>query len=193
VNEQMRITERSRPNPAWLAVPLILFSLISLDTGIIASRTVPPPPAIYTTPILIFSDNKYMKAWLVTGALVLALFQLLTASRIYGLLRFPPGGHFYNVVHRWSGWTAIVLTLPVAYNCIFQLGLDLHAPDQRIVIHSLLGTTFYAALVCKVLFVRSTRFPGWALPIAGGVLFTILLGLWLTSAYWLFTTFGIAL
>jgi hypothetical protein len=77
--------------------------------------------------------------------------------------------------------------------CIFQLGLDLHSRDQRIVIHSLLGTAFYVALVCKVLFVRSTRFPSWTLPLAGGLLFTILLGLWLTSAYWLFTTFGIGL
>jgi hypothetical protein len=115
-SERMGITEQSRPHPAWLAVPLVLFALIALDTGIIASRTTPPPPAIYVTPILFFSDLRYMKAWLVTAAIVLALCQLLTAACIYELLRFPPQGRFYNVVHRWSGRVAIVLTLPVAYD-----------------------------------------------------------------------------
>jgi S1-C subfamily serine protease len=41
--------------------------------------------------------------------LLLVLSQPLTASRIYGLLHFPPRGGFYNVVHRWIGRTAIVL------------------------------------------------------------------------------------
>jgi hypothetical protein len=44
-----------------------------------------------------------------------------------------------------------------------------------------------------MLIVRAKGFPGWALPTAGGVLFSILLGLWLTSAFWFFSTFGIGL
>jgi len=35
--------------------------------------------------------------------------------------------------------------------------------------------------------------PGWALPMAGGVLFAILMVLWLTSAFWLFATHGMSL
>jgi Family of unknown function (DUF6529) len=38
-----------------------------------------------------------------------------------------------------------------------------------------------------VLVVRSGRFAAWVLPVAGGLLFSILLGLWLTSALVFFT------
>jgi hypothetical protein len=91
-------------------------------------------------------------------------------------------------VHRWSGRTAILLTLPVAYHCIFMLGFGTY--NARAYIHSLLGSFLYGALAAKVLIVRSNGFRGWALPIAGGVLFSILLGLWLTSGFWFFSTFG---
>ena len=30
--------------------------------------------------------------------------------------------------------------------------------------------------------------PGWALPVAGGLVFSLLVGLWLTSALWFFTS-----
>jgi len=35
--------------------------------------------------------------------------------------------------------------------------------------------------------VRWTKFAPWVLPVAGSLLFAILLGLWLTSALWFFT------
>jgi Family of unknown function (DUF6529) len=108
----------------------------------------------------------------------------LTAARIYELLRFPPKGRFYHRVHRWSGRAAILLTLPVAYHCVFLLGFGTHSP--RVLIHSLLGSALYGAVVTKVLIVRSNRFAQWVLPVAGGLLFSILLGLWLTFALWFF-------
>src|SRR5437867_12209530 len=117
-----------------------------------------------------------------TGAVVLACGQLLTAARIYELLRFPPTGRFYNSVHRWLGRAAILLTLPVAYHCVFLLGFGTHSP--RVLIHSLLGSALYGAVVAKVLIVRSSSFANWVLPVAGALLFSIVLGLGLTSALW---------
>ena len=35
--------------------------------------------------------------------------------------------------------------------------------------------------------VRSRRMPGWALPVVGGVLFTVLVLAWATSSLWFFT------
>ena len=173
-----------KSNQAWLAVPLVVFALITLTVGLVARQTVREP---YETPLFhpFFPDTLHMKAWLVTAAVVLACGQLLTAARIYELLRFPPRGRFYRIIHRWSGRTAILLTLPVAYHCVFLLGFGTHGP--RVLIHSLLGSALYGAVVAKVLIVRSTRFAPWVLPVAGGLLFSILLGLWLTSALWLFT------
>ncbi len=189
--QSQRFTAANRPRPsrAWLALPVGVFAVIALTIGMVAHQTVRSP---YSVPFfhLFFSDTLHMKVWLVTAALVLGFFQLLTAARINDLLGFPPKGRFYTFVHRWSGRTAIVLTLPVAYHCIFLLGFDMS--DTRVYVHSLLGSSIYGAFMAKVLIVRLDRFPAWALPIAGGILFSVLLGLWLTSAAWFFSTHGIA-
>src|SRR5882724_8513567 len=81
------------------ALPVIIFALVALTVGLLATRTIESP---YATPFfhLFFSDTKHMKVWLSTVALLLVLTQPLTASRIYGLLHFPPRGAFYNIVHR---------------------------------------------------------------------------------------------
>jgi hypothetical protein len=188
MSEETGSSERTVPGRVPLLLPLLLFAFVALIVGFVATKTVRQP---YESPYshLFFSDTLHMKAWLTTAVLLLSLGQLLTASRIYEVLRFPPKGRFYHVVHRWSGRAAILLTLPVAYHCIFLLGFETN--DTRIYIHSLLGSCLYGALVAKVLIVRSNGFRGWALPLAGGVLFCILLGLWLTSALWFFSTVGI--
>jgi Family of unknown function (DUF6529) len=183
MNDTLDLKEPRRANAAWLAVPLVVFALVTLTLGLAARQTAREP---YAAPFFhpFFTDTLQMKAWLVTAAAVLACGQLLTAARIYDLLRLPTKGNLYHVVHRWSGRTAIMLTLPVAYHCVFFLGFGTYSP--RVLIHSLLGSAFYGAVVTKVLIVRSTRFAPWVLPVAGGLLFSILLGLWLTSALWFF-------
>ena len=184
MSERLSLNKPSGTNPAWLAVPLAVFALITLIVGLVARQTVREP---YATPFFhpFFTDTLQMKAWLVTAAVVLVCGQILTAARIYELLRFPPKGRFYHAVHRWSGRAAILLTLPVAYHCVFLLGFGTHSP--RVFVHSLLGSAFYGAVVSKVLIVRSRNFAPWVLPVAGGLLFSILLGLWLTSALWFFS------
>jgi hypothetical protein len=89
-----------------LVLPPVLLAFVALTVALVASRTVRDT---YETPFshVFFSDTLHMKAWLITAALVLALVQLLTASRIYELLRFPPKGRFYHLVHRWSGRTLL--------------------------------------------------------------------------------------
>jgi hypothetical protein len=183
MNERLSLEKLNDTNPAWLTLPLVGFALIALTVGLVARQTVREP---YTTPFFhsLFRDTLQMKAWLTTGVVALACGQLLTAARIYELLRFPPKGRLYHRVHRWSGRAAILLTLPVAYHCVFLLGFGTHSP--RVLIHSLLGSALYGAVVAKVLVVRSNRFAQWVLPVAGGLLFSILLGLWLTSALWFF-------
>ena len=185
MHETLDLKEPRRAKSAWLAVPLVVFALVALTLGIVARQTGREP---YTAPFFhpFFTDTLKMKAWLVTAAMVLACGQLLTAAGIYDLLRWPAKGHLYHVVHRWSGRTAILITLPVAYHCVFVLGFGTYSP--RVLTHSLLGSAFYGAVVTNVLIVRSTRFAPWVLPVAGGVLFSILLGLWLTSALWFFAT-----
>jgi hypothetical protein len=179
---------RTDPGRVLHVLPVVLGAVVALIVGFVASKTVRQP---YETPYfhLFFSDTLHMKAWLLTAALLLSFGQLLTAARIYEVLRFPPKGRFYHAVHRWSGRIAILLTLPAAYDCIFLLGFETN--DVRVTLHSLLGSFLYGAVLAKVLIVRSHAFPSWALPLAGGVLFCMLVGLWLTSAFWLFKAAGI--
>src|SRR5437867_2432023 len=91
MSERLSFKEPSGANPAWLAVPLVVFALIALTVALVARQTVREP---YATPFFhpFFADTLQMKAWLVTAALVLACGQLLTAARIYELLRVPPKG-----------------------------------------------------------------------------------------------------
>ena len=47
------------------------------------------------------------------------------------------------------------------------------------------------SFTAKMLALRPKSVPGWAIPLLGGLLFTALAGLWLTSALWFFTTTGV--
>ncbi len=140
----------------------------------------------------VFSSTIAAKAWLATGALVLALVQVTTAARMWGRLTFVPvRGPRIARIHRWSGRIAILLTLPVFFHCVAILGFQ--APSVRVVVHSLAGTFVYGVFAAKMLIVRDRALPGWALPAAGATLASLLGVLWLTSSLWYFTNvrFGI--
>lgn len=134
-----------------------------------------------------FSATINAKVWLATAAMALGVFQLATALRIYGKLGSVAAPSWMGKAHRISGTTAILLTLPVSYHCLWALGFTADA-GTRVLIHSLVGCFFYGAFIAKVMIVRNHQLPGWALPWAGGVVFTALVGLWLTSSLWFFTT-----
>jgi Family of unknown function (DUF6529) len=189
IEDRGRSTSKPRNWPRFAAL-LGAFALSFLMIRLLAGRTAggyPSPPFFH----LFFSDTVHMKAWLATGAITLALFQVLSAARLFELLHFAPSGRVWARMHRMSGYVAIFLTLPVAYHCIFLLGFETTSP--RVAIHSVLGSAFYGAFLVKVILVRSRGFPGWALPIAGGLLFAILAGLWLTSSLHLFSSGPITL
>ena len=75
---------------------------------------------------------------------------------------------------------AFLLTLPVAYQCLWALGFQ--STDTRVLVHSLLGCAFYGVFTVKVLAVRVHGLPGATLPLVGGLVFAALVGVWLTSA-----------
>src|SRR5262249_31337268 len=114
-------------------------------------------------------------------------FQLVSAVAMYGRLPFVGATpRWLPVAHRWSGTAAFVLSLPVAYHCLWALGFRSDG-DARVVAHSILGCAFYGAFTTKLLALRSKRLPGWALPVIGATLVTVLTAVWLTSALWFFT------
>ena len=135
---------------------------------------------------LFFTATINLKVWLATLAMALALFQLGSGLRIYKVFGDGAAPEQLSPIHRLSGTGAFLLSIPVAYHCLWALGFQ-GSSGARVLFHSMLGCLFYGALVTKVLFVRGRWAPNWALPMAGGILFTALTGIWLTSSFWFFT------
>lgn len=135
----------------------------------------------------VFSSTIAAKAWFASAAFVLAFVQVSTGARIFGKLHrlIPLSPGTVAPIHRWSGRLAVLCTVPVAFHCIFILGFSSYS--TRVLAHSILGSFVYGVLVVKLLMVHSRRYPGWALPVAGGLMFAVLVGLWATSAAWYFT------
>jgi hypothetical protein len=149
-------------------------------------------PASETTIKWFFTSTLHLKAWLTTAALVLAIVQLLLALWMWG--RLPGAGRpgpWVGPTHRITGSLTLLISLPVAYHCLWSLGFDPDPGGSRRLAHSILGCAFYGAFATKVLAVRSRRMPSWALPVVGGVLFSLLVLLWLTSSLWFFRTIGV--
>lgn len=142
---------------------------------------------------LFFKDQITMKAWLATAALFFVVVQVTSALRLYGKIGSGPAPSWLGEVHRLSGTLAFLLTLPVAYHCLWSIGFNADAGFNRVFIHSVAGCLFYGAFAAKVVIVRRKGLPGWALPMAGGLVFTGLVGAWLTSAFWFFDTRGLGL
>jgi hypothetical protein len=135
----------------------------------------------------VFSTPIAFKAWFATIAAGLAVVQVLTGARIFGRLQrlVPIERPYVNRVHRWSGRLAILVSLPVAFHCIFILGFQ--TTDARVLAHSLLGTFVYGVVAVKLWYVHDRDHPRWLVPLAGGTLFTVLVAIWSTSSLWYFT------
>lgn len=165
---------------------VVVGAVVSLSLGTYARIHTPTGQGITTFG---FPAVLPMKAWLTTGAAALAIGQVLSALWMWG--RLPGMGSapsWTAPAHRWLGTMAFLLTIPVAYHCLWALGFQ--QTTTRVLVHSLLGCAFYGAFVTKMLVLRNDRLPGWSLPAAGGLLVALLTGLWFTSSLWFFTTIG---
>jgi hypothetical protein len=168
-----------------LLVPVIVGVGVAVALGVYGSVH---QPAGYAISVAGFSNGLVAKSWLATTAFVLGVVQLMTGAGMWG--RLGLGDKSWTApVHRWSGRLAILATLPVVTHCLYALGFDHSSP--RVLVHSLLGCFFFGLFATKMLSLRSTNLPGWVLPVLGGTLFSVLTGLWLTSAVWFFTTVGV--
>jgi uncharacterized protein DUF6529 len=183
-------TALKRSPPLTLTVILLMGAAVSVGLGVYGSQHTPTGKGILDNG-LIFSGTINMKAWLASTAVALALFQVYSALRIYGKVPFPremPG--WWTRAHRISGAAAFVISVPVAYQCLWALGFHFNGVSTRVAAHSLLGCFFYGAFATKMLVIRAPNLPGWALPVAGGAVFASLVAIWLTSSLWFFQNIG---
>ncbi len=173
---------------AWLWVPLAIGTGVSVALGVYGNLHEPTGIAVSVSG---FSSPQTVKVWLGSAAITFAVVQLVSALVMYGKVPgvYPPD--WLGSLHRWSGRTAFLLTLPVAVHCLYAIGFATF--DTRTLVHSLAGCFFFGIFTVKMLILPRSGVPGWALPLFGGLLFTVLTVVWLTSSYWFFTTVGVKL
>jgi hypothetical protein len=177
----------TRPARSGLLLAVAAGTLVSVGLGVYGRLH---EPTFFAINIAGFSSGVAAKAWLATAAFVLALVQLGSAMVMYG--RFPriTAPPWIGGLHRWSGRVAVLVTVPVAVHCLYALGYEDSTP--RVLVHSLAGCFLYGVFVTKMLVLQQPRSPRWSLPLCGGLLFTALTAVWLSSAVWFFSTSGLS-
>jgi hypothetical protein len=183
-------TETIQPTPKKTAFALIGPAIIGCGVSVgIGVYGAVHKPTNFAVNIAGFSSAQTVKVWLASLAFLLALVQLTSALIMYGKIPGIRAPGWIGALHRWSGRAAFMTTVPVAMHCLYALGFQTY--DARTLAHSLLGTMFFGAFTVKMLVLTKKGMPGWALPLLGGLVFTGLTGLFLTSSLWFFTTSGV--
>jgi hypothetical protein len=170
---------------AALLVPLVIGSAVAIALGVYGRLHSPTGIAVNVAG---FSSPQTVKVWLASVAAFFGVLQLLSALLMYGRLGRLTAPRWIGAAHRWSGRIAFLLTVPVAVHCLYALGFQSY--DARVLVHSLLGCVFFGAFTVKMLLLTRRGLAGWVLPLAGGLVFAALTGLWLSSSLWFFTTVG---
>ena len=161
---------------------LLVGAAVSVSLGVYGRVHDPTGDALVSG---IFTGSINLKVWFATAAFALAILQVLSAAKFYGRLGKGLGPKWLGRAHRVSGTLAFLCAVPVAYHCLWSLGLQ--SGEPRVFVHGTFGCLFFGALTAKVLVVRAAGMPKLALPVVGGVVFTALTVVWLTSSVWFFT------
>ena len=168
-----------RGNAEWaLAGIALISSAVAVGLGVLARIHEPSGGALA---LFGFPSLTDLKLWLGSVAAGLGLVQLVTALWMYR--RVPgPGPRVARPLHRISGLAAVVVSLPVAVQCLWVFGFGTMSP--RVLAHSVAGCLLYGAFVGKMLALRSRTLPTWVVPCFGGLVLTSLLIAWGTSVLW---------
>lgn len=173
---------------SW-AIPLGAFAAGAVVALLLGVFGVVHEPTLTGTTTLGFGTVIEMKVVVSTAIGVLAVLQVVGALWMYGKLG-TAAPSWVGTAHRVSGAVTLLLSVFVGYHCLWALGLESGRLDNgekvplRTVVHGVLGCAVFGAAIVKVVAVRSRRAPGWLLPVAGGLLFALLVLVVLTSAVW---------
>ena len=172
-----------------IAIPLGAFAAGAVVALLLGVFSKVHDPTLDGTTTLGFKDVRDMKVVVSTVIGLLAVGQVVGALWIYGKLGIKAPS-WLGMAHRTSGAVALLLAVFVGYHCMWVFGFqtgttaDGYEVPARAIVHEVLACAVFGAVVVKVVAVRSRRAPGWFLPIAGGLLFSLLMVVVLTSAGW---------
>ncbi|MBJ8343504.1 DUF6529 family protein [Antrihabitans sp. YC2-6] len=174
------------PSAATIVVPVLIGALVAVALGAYGKVH---DAQFFSINVAGFSSPTAVKSWLATLAAALALFQLGSAFVMYGKWKAVKAPAWIGQAHVWSGRFAVLASVPVAVHCLYALGFQ--DTTSRVLFHSLFGCFFYGVFTMKMLLLTKKGVPSWGIPVAGGLVFAGLIGIWLTSALWFFENNGI--
>jgi hypothetical protein len=182
---------RRRPSTGKAYAIILAGGLLAVVMGVYGSLHDTGTPR-YDVPNFGFENFLQFKVWFTTLFVILAAFQALTSARMYGKIKVPKNRpRWLGDLHRLLGTLILLVSLPIAYHCLWRFGFtatDLSGEDSiRVLLHSIAGCAFYGAYLTKVLAVRVRRLPRWMLPYAGGAVFATLILLFASSSAYVFT------
>jgi hypothetical protein len=185
-NRSVRIVSAEAGGAAKLVVPVLAGAAVAVTLGVYGRLHEPTGIAVNVAG---FSSPQTVKVWLATGSAAFGVVQLISALAMYGRLPRVTAPAWTARLHRVCGRLAFLLAVPVAVHCLYALGFQSY--DTRVLVHSFLGCVFFGAFTVKMLVLTKRGLAGWVLPLVGGLVFAGLMGLWLTSSLWFFTTVGV--
>src|SRR3954464_15311643 len=111
----MEVATAQRPASVKLLTAAGVGAAVAVALGVYGHVHDPSQKLVFT---LWFSSTIAMKVWLATFALVFRVIQILSALWLYGRL---PGAvpSWVGGLHRISGRVAFLISLPVAYHCLW--------------------------------------------------------------------------
>src|SRR5215213_2044997 len=116
----MEATTATRPVATRLLVAAGLGAAVAVALGVYGHVHDPSQKLVFT---LFFSSTIAMKVWLASVALAFAVVQVATALWLFGKLPWAPPA-WATPVHRISGRVAFLISLHVAYHCLWSLGFQ---------------------------------------------------------------------
>jgi len=171
---------------SMILVPVLVGSAVAVGLGVFGRVH---EPQFFSISLAGFSSGTAVKSWLATLAVGLAVFQLVSAFVMYRLTPSGRAPRWIGPAHVWSGRVAVLASVPVAVHCLYALGFQ--GGDSRVLFHSLFGCFFYGVFVAKMMLLTRKGLKPWVIPVMGGLLFFVLVYVWLTSALWFFDTTGL--
>jgi hypothetical protein len=166
-----------------LLVPILIGALVSVVLGVYGANHKGNSIVFLVSG---FENLIRVKSWLAVVVIFFALVQLVSALIMFGKIRFITAPPWIGTLHRWSGRIAFFVAVPIGVFCLYGIGFQHY--DARVLFHSLLGCLFFGVFTIKMLALTKPGIAGWVLPLLGGVVFTVLVAIFLTSAFWYFST-----
>ena len=129
----MATVGRSTPRYG-IGLALLVGAAVAVALGVYANVHDPTGRSLVS---LFFTRTINLKVWFATAAMGLALFQVTSGAKMEGKLGSGHGPRWLPRAHRASGTVAFLLTVVVAYHCLWALGFQ--ADYTRVLIHGIGG------------------------------------------------------